>query len=226
MRTKTMFLAAAALAAGIATSVAQSNVYSLNVVGYINLDLTNGFNLVANQLDVDGTGTNNTLYTSLGTNLPNLTRVYTFDPIGATYNFATLIAGNWSAANIAAVNKGLQPGQGAFVSIPGSASYPQTVTFVGNVMQGSLNTAIGSYYQIVSSQVPQSGGIQTDLTYAPANLDRVYQWLGQAGQQGYGLAHTYVAGTWGNGEPQVGVGEAVFLQGHGGSAWARSFTVQ
>ena len=36
------------------------NVYSLNVVGYINIPLVEGFNLVANQLDFDGTGLNNT----------------------------------------------------------------------------------------------------------------------------------------------------------------------
>src|SRR5207249_3273515 len=36
MRTKTLLAAAAMLAAGFASSMAQSNVYSLNVVGYVN----------------------------------------------------------------------------------------------------------------------------------------------------------------------------------------------
>src|ERR1043166_2369568 len=109
MRTKTLFLAAALSAAGLATSLAQSsNVYSLNVVGYINLQLTNGFNLIANQLDLDGTGTNNTLNTSIGTNVPNLTRVYTYQPASINYQFATLVSGVWQGANLPAVNAGLQ----------------------------------------------------------------------------------------------------------------------
>ena len=69
MRTKTILTAAALLAAGALTSMAQSNVFSLNVVGYYNLSLTNGFQLVANQLDLDGTGVNNTLQSVFGTSL-------------------------------------------------------------------------------------------------------------------------------------------------------------
>jgi hypothetical protein len=58
MRTKTL-VCAAALAAGLATSaLAQSNVYSLNVVGYYNVTVpANTFVLVGNQLNT----TNNTL---------------------------------------------------------------------------------------------------------------------------------------------------------------------
>ena len=41
MRTKAL-LCAAALAAGTAASMAQSNVYSLNIVGYVNVPLTSG----------------------------------------------------------------------------------------------------------------------------------------------------------------------------------------
>src|SRR5260370_42625696 len=56
MRTKAL-LCAAALAAGAVTSMAQSNVYSLNVVGYVNKSFQNGFfTLVCNPLD-DGTNT-------------------------------------------------------------------------------------------------------------------------------------------------------------------------
>src|ERR1700730_12330845 len=51
MRTKTLVCAAALMAAGVATSMAQSNVYSLNVVGYINITFpANKYTLTANQL--------------------------------------------------------------------------------------------------------------------------------------------------------------------------------
>jgi hypothetical protein len=206
--------------------MAQSNVYSVNVVGYYNLNLTNGFNLVANQLDLDGTGTNNTLYTSIGTNVPNLTRVFAFDPVLATFANATYNSGTGTwIGNTTAANKALQPGQGVFVQIPSAAS-PTTVTLVGNVMQGNLTTPIGSFYQIVASQVPQAGGIQNPLAYTPANLDRTFQYL--PGSQSYGSARTYnsATGTWLGGEPTLAVGESFWLLGHAGSTWTRSFSVQ
>ena len=225
MRTKALLLAAAFSAAGIASSMAQANVYSLNVVGYNNLTLTNGFNLVANQLDLDGTGVNNTIYTTLGTNVPNATRAYAFS--GGGFVFTTFNAGTltWIGSGLAAVNTALQPGGGVFVSIPAAASYPQTVTLVGNVMQGALNTPIAAAYQLVSSKVPQLGLMKTDLGFTPVSTDKVYQFL--AGSQTYGGAHTYNAGTgtWLGGEPSLAVGESVFLLGHAGSTWSRNFTV-
>jgi hypothetical protein len=175
-------------------------------------------------LDKDGTGTNNTLVSVLGTNLPTLTRVYAFDPVAGAYSFATLVGGAWSGANLAAVNARLQPGQGVFLQIPASATLPQTVTVVGEVRQGALSTPVGAYYQILASQVPQAGLIQTDLGYAPVALDRTYQWLPVA--QAYGSPRTFAAGTWSGGQPSLAVGEALFLQGHAGSAWNRNFTVQ
>ena len=50
MRTKTLFLTAALSAVGMATSMAQT-VYSVNIVGYINLPVVHGLSLVANQLN-------------------------------------------------------------------------------------------------------------------------------------------------------------------------------
>src|SRR5579862_2599572 len=59
MRTKTLLLSAVALAAGLLTSQAQSNVYSANVVGYAQVVYAGGsngvFSLVANPFD-DGNG--------------------------------------------------------------------------------------------------------------------------------------------------------------------------
>ncbi|MCX7723419.1 MAG: hypothetical protein N2379_10260, partial [Verrucomicrobiae bacterium] len=96
MRTKTLLAAAAILAVPLATTVAQTNVYSQNVVGYINLTLTNQITLVANQLDLDGTGTNNTVLTVLGTNVPVLTFVHVYDETSASIKSAQLTAKGWS----------------------------------------------------------------------------------------------------------------------------------
>src|ERR1700691_3524535 len=58
MRTKTLLLTAALVAAGVASSMAQSNVYSLNIVGYVNIPVTKGnLYLLENPFDT-GTGNN------------------------------------------------------------------------------------------------------------------------------------------------------------------------
>ncbi len=63
-------MAAAALAAGLVTSNAQ--VYSANVVGYVNVPAAGGgsYTLAATPLDYDGTGTNDGNLNVIGTNVP------------------------------------------------------------------------------------------------------------------------------------------------------------
>ena len=53
MRTKTILLTAAVLAAGLGASVAQS-VFSVNAVGYVNVTIRPGYNLIANPLNNGG----------------------------------------------------------------------------------------------------------------------------------------------------------------------------
>ena len=185
--------------------------------------------MVANQLDLDGTGTNNTLQTVFPTNgLPNQFRVYAFDPSSGGFASATYLSatGIWSG-NTAAVNKALSLGQGVVVQVPASAT-PFAITIVGQVPQGALTTPLNTAgYAIVSSQVPQGGLVQTDLGLSPVNQDRVYRYNNPAG--GYVIS-TYLSasGAWtgGGGQPNVPVGEAFFYQGHAGSSWVRNFTVQ
>src|ERR1700744_2623354 len=89
MRTKTLLIAAAALAAGVISSEAQ--VYSQNIVGYINLPLSPGYTLIGNQLSTDLTGTNNTVASVFGTNLLVNTAVLAWEPGIAGYTSATWI---------------------------------------------------------------------------------------------------------------------------------------
>src|SRR5579859_7839113 len=143
MRTKTLLLTAALAAAGALSSMAQSNVYSLNIVGYVNVTLTNGgsgFTLFANQLDFDGTGTNNTLNNVLSTNMPNNTTVYKFNPSTGGYTASSYVTGiGWLPDGTATLN----PGEGAFINVPTTA----TVTLVGNVLQGNLSTPYPLVFQ-------------------------------------------------------------------------------
>ncbi len=227
MRTK-LLLGVAAIAAGALSAVAQSNVYSLNVVGYINLPLVEGYNLVANQLDADGTGTNNTDVGVFAT-VPAGTTVYTWS--GASYNvnvYAKNKAGtatNWTTPTGFKLN----PGQGVWVQIPAGAG-SSTVTSVGQVLQGTLNNPnFVAGYSLLSDQVPLAGALQTGLNYPAQAGDTIYQWIG--GSQSYNVSvySKNKAGTatnWLPSEPTIAVGEGFWLNSAAVNAWCQSFTVQ
>jgi len=199
------------------------NVYSLNVVGYVNVTITNGFNLIANQLDADGTLTNNTLSGIFSTNWPNLTKVYSYDPVGGTYGIATYSSATktW-IGQVAAVNAALAPGKGVFVNLPASAA-PQTLTLVGNVVQGTNTIPLTAGFQIVSSIPPISGGVKTALGYNPTALDKFYTYNAISGAY---TIHTWSGTIWAGGEPVPAVGEAMFLNAKNATSWTQGFTVQ
>jgi hypothetical protein len=220
MRTKTLLIAAAALAAGIASSSAQ--VYSQNVVGYVNLTLSEGFNFVANQLDADGTGTNNTVSGVFSTNVPLGTVVYTWNGSSWVGDSLSLKTGTWTVPT-----QPVNPGMGAFVDIPAGAygGSTGTVTLTGNVLQGALvNPNIpGPGYNVVSSMVPLSGGLQTSLGYTPALGDAVY--IFNAGSYTSYSFSTKTA-TWNPSEPQIAVGQGFWLDSASSAGWTNNFTVQ
>src|SRR5258706_9794263 len=104
MRTKTL-LCAAVLAAGAISTMAQSNVYSLNVVGYYNVTFAaNQFKLIGNQLNT----TNNTLGGVIPVAAPNSQFFKFSDGGGYTgYNFDDVDL-NWGAGATAS----FAPGEG------------------------------------------------------------------------------------------------------------------
>jgi hypothetical protein len=215
MRTKTL-LFAAALAAGLATSAwAQSNVYSLNVVGYYNV--TAGANqqiILGNQLNT----TNNTLG-GIIPNPPPLSLFYKYANGGfTTYQFDDVDSVWLPNANVS-----LNPGEGGFFKSPVAT----TLTFVGEVKQGSLtNNLPRGAKAIVTSIVPQAGRVTTDLGLPAEPLDVLYTY------QGGGFT-TYqfddVDSVWLPSEPTNFVGGAFFYQKIPGGVltnWIRNFTVQ
>jgi hypothetical protein len=235
MRTKTLLIAAAALVAGVISSEAQ--VYSANVVGYINLSLTNGFNLVANQLDSDGTGTNNTISGVFGSSLPPGSTVYEFAGGGWTIVSSYTVNRSGTATNWDAfATNSFNPGQGAFVKVPSST----TVTLVGNVLQGNLvnpNLPGAGGYTLVSSQVPLAGDILTNLVYQaqPGEVIYGYDSAGTApGASGPGWNYVYTysanrsgtATNWSPSSPSFAVGQGFFLNAKPNSTWTNNFTVQ
>jgi hypothetical protein len=223
MRTK-LIAAAAILAAGIASSMAQSNVYSLNVVGYVNKTLTGGgrYTAVANPLNT----TNNTFAGLLGvanTGIPSGSQVLKWNTSLAdfdTFN-KTGFGGGWSPA--AGATATLNPGEGVLVLITGS---DVTNTFVGEVMQGNLTNSLPAGYQMAGNMVPDSGAVNT-VGLAPPHPSQLLKWDSSVGAIGDWVTfNTTPFGTgWSPSVPTIGVAEAVLINAGSAFNWIRNFTV-
>lgn len=218
MRTKALFCAAA-LAAGAATSMAQSNVYSLNVVGYVNYSFSSGnYVLVCNPLNA-GTNDLNTILAGA----PTGTQVQTWNTAAQDFDAATpvkLANGTWNP------NLTVKPGQGFFVVANGNF----TNTFVGEVIQGSVTNALvgGGNYEAIGSTVPVGGSITNVLDQYPAlSGDQIQIWDVTA--QDFAATtpvYSTVTGKW-NPDVSFKVAEAFFLVRNGAAVnYVRTFTVQ
>lgn len=151
MRTKTLLLTAAAIAAGLfaINSQAQSNVYSANIVGYTTgTNAASAYAMLANPLD---NGTND--LNSLLPTAPNGTTVYIFS--GGLLDPSSKTKGAWNHDFI------IPPGTGFFVSTPTAI----TNTFVGQV--SGYSNGLGSngivcpagITELVGSPIPFAGSL-------------------------------------------------------------------
>lgn len=223
MRTKAL-ICAAALAAGALTTWAQSNVYSLNVVGYVNVQIPAGYSLIANPLDA-GNNTISNLFNNLtDPGFPGSV-VYAWNGAFFAANQLDQFGGGWADPTAA-----FPPGLGFFVN--NIAGYAVTNTFVGNVMQGHLVNTLPQGYKVVSSMVPQGGFVQ-DLGLSATPGDVIYMWNGQffvaiqLDQFGGGWPATPPFNVDNTKGPFVDVGQSFFYQSIDGTAtWVRDFTVQ
>lgn len=223
MRTKTLLLTAAIMAAGLGASMAQ--VYSVNAVGYVNKTFPNGgLALVSNPLN----GTNNLLNTILP-NVPSDTLMFRFN--GSSYNDAEFFvdpATGWLDGGGNPSTTVLKPGEGFFLVFPpGSGSV--TITFVGEVPQGNLTNAIPAGFSIRAHQVPQQVGLSA--TGFPADPDDILYFWNYAGQ-GWKDAVQYLGGgSWvdtGTGntfDPAPAVAEGFFVGKANSGNWTRNFSV-
>ena len=147
MKNKTLLIAAAALVAGVVSSEAQ--VYSANVVGYANVTLVGGYNLICNPFD---NGTGNNLTNLVTANLPAKSSVTTWNTGLQIFNGAINgSGGTWGANTV------IPPGVGFFVKNGTVASPTVTNTFVGSVLAlagSSVTNGLVANYTLVGSQVP------------------------------------------------------------------------
>jgi len=230
-----MLLAAALTALGSAAVMAQTNVYSLNAVGYINVTLQPGFNMVADQLQ-SGTNTIGSLLNDATGQYDHMT-VFKWTGTGFqsdTANSATSpFADNWINNGVITLN----PGEAAWIKWTNTT--PATITFVGTVPQGTLNTTIAgpSAFSMISSQVPQAGDLATDLGFTnfnqgdamyvfnPTNQSyKVFNYNTNTGNSGFG--GNFTSGT---GDPILQVGQGFWYKTGSGApaatSWSRTFSV-
>ncbi|MEW6302898.1 MAG: hypothetical protein AB1705_05475 [Verrucomicrobiota bacterium] len=212
MKTKALLLAGLVTGAGLASLEAQT-VYSVNAVGFINVEAPPGFSMVANQLS----GTANKLSDVLPAPPAN-TRVYKFNGTGFDiYQFLGAPFNAWAPDG----NATFDLGGGAFVSNPTAS--PLTLTFVGEVPQGTLVNSLPAGFSIRSSMVPQAGGVSSALGFPAAANDRIYIFNGTTYDIYQLLGAPFNA--WAPQEPTVNIGQSFFVFKSNAASWTRSFTV-
>jgi hypothetical protein len=221
MRTKAL-LCAAALAAGAVSTMAQSNVYSLNVVGYVNKAFQNGnFVLVCNPLNNPTNDLNTVIATA-----PDNTQVWRW--LVGIQDLDTTTIPTYSAAQHKWIpDSTLNPGEGFFVV--GGADF--TNTFVGEVLQGalSINLVGNGNFEAIGSKVPVGGSLTNVLAQYPAT-DNDQVWLWRTDLQDF---DTVNIPTWSAAQNKwipdanLTAGDGFFLVRAGGPVtYTRNFTVQ
>lgn len=140
-----------AVIAASALSVAAQNVYSLNVVGYVNVQIpaassptTPSFTAIGNPLK----NGNNTIQAVFGTQVPGGAAIMTFNGVGFDEN-TTSGGGAWDDDQA-----DVSPGIGFFVKNNATTGF--NITFVGEVLSGRQTNHMTSAFNFVSSKVPVS----------------------------------------------------------------------
>ncbi len=150
----------AALAAGVATSMAQ-NVYSLNIVGYANVQCDSGFHAYSNPFNTGTNGANELFDNSTGQWNDSLIEEWN----GVGYNI-TAFSDNTAVTTTGFANQNgdqqkpvpiLGGGKGWLFNKAGSSN---NIVFVGTVRTGTNTVPLaGPQYQALGSPLPYAGPI-------------------------------------------------------------------
>jgi hypothetical protein len=193
MRTKTMLLSALLGGLGSVSVMAQTNVYSLNAVGYINITVTPGFNIITCPLITSPDNTIGTILTNgngtAGTYVGPYTGdfVYFYNNSSGQYSVdnAVQVGGRGGTAN----TNGWAAG-GTNVLSPGVACWLESaattniiVTLVGTVPTGPITNVLAKGFSLVGSAVPMSGDLCSNSISSLTNYnvgDSVYTFYAPA----------------------------------------------
>jgi len=226
MRTKAL-LSVAAIAASAVTAMAQSSVYSLNIVGYATVTIPSSYSILANPLSAGATNGANEIMPIIDGEIILTWTGTKYAQTGYDSGF-----GGWVGADgtTASVPPSLPPGQGFFFFNPGPAT---NVTFVGQVVPnpGSTNTApLRAGYNLVGSTIPAT---VAQITNAPVNLPVIdgmiiLEWnapgqkYAQTGfDSGFG-GWVGADGTTASVAPAYAIGQGFFLFSPSAASWSQS----
>jgi len=221
MRTKTILLSALLAVASLTTALAAGEVYSVNAVGYVNVTVAPGFSMIANPL-VAATNTIEALFAGVTGGVPDDTTIYKFSSTSGWLPNARTF-GAWDLPDDT-----LLPGEGVFILNPTTTAF--TVTFVGEVPQGTLTNALPLGFSLRSSMVPQSGKLATDLGFPLKDAQNndvdftIYRFNVPGKSAGY-TSYPYEFGGWSIEEPVPAVAEGFFVQLPVAASWVRTFDV-
>jgi hypothetical protein len=226
MRTKALLTVAAALTAGLLT--AQAQVYSVNIVGYVNVTLEEGNNLISNPLINGG----NTLDEVLPAgSVPGDTTVskWDFGSQGFAQADTYFEGAGWLDGDFNPSATTVAPGEGFFINIP-EGSGQTVVTLVGDVVpEGEVTQPIqGPGFGMYANKIPAATGFN-DNGFPVTINDATYQTFDAVGNS-YSQADTYFEGAgWLDGDfnetnPTPGVGQGFLFFNPGAEAvWTQDF---
>jgi hypothetical protein len=238
MRTKTLLLAGAALAFSLATSQAQ--VYSANVVGYINQTLTSANNLVTVPFTIGSSNGGNEVY---GSALPDGTTFLIFNPTTGKYITDIYDTGSGFNPNPWLMGDDSTPtnpptlpaGQGFFIFPPGGV----TVTYVGSVAVNyntSVTNTLPSANSLVGSKIPVAGPVTNALVNLGTGLPDGTTFLIYNQATGKYITDIYDTGSGFNPNPwlmgddstptnpvSLSIGQGFFIFPPGGASWVQTF---
>jgi hypothetical protein len=177
MRTKALILSAAFVAAGVASSMAQSNVYSLNVVCDVNLNVGPAYSLITLPLQSsDTTSSINSVLTNTTPVTPAGSFVLQWNSSLATFNPAVYAGGdgNWYDGGYTTLQtNSLSPGESFYIYNAGSTF---TVTVVGTVLQGTNSFPESIGYGFYGNFEPIQGDVLTNNFPVTADGSFAYTW--------------------------------------------------
>jgi hypothetical protein len=194
-----------------------SQVYSGNVVGYINLPIYAGDNLIANQLDNNGTNNLNSILSGYG-NVPDGATFTKWDSTANTYLPLSVFS---SANGLWSINYNLTFGEGGILHSPTR----WTNTFVGNVgnytnllpdlFPGGIawNPDYADGLHLISCPVPLAGPISSMFMNVTARLPQDGEWVRilDPATQSYTLTTFHTGTGWDNGDPALSGGQSAWF---------------
>jgi len=212
--------------------LAQTNVYSVNVVGYINVTLQPGYNLVSSPLQASNNSVN-TVLANISPVDPANSLLFTWG--GVSYNQGQIAGGDgfWYDPNTGNPSTQVVP-PGASFFIQNGSGGNLTMTLTGSVVQGTNGYVVSKGYTFLGDPAPISGDIVTNGFPVTDNA-LLYTWNPVSQQYNQALlgggppSPGFFDPNTGNPvvvAPAVGQGFIYFSPLTNNTTWTRSFIVQ